>query len=272
MLASTQNPFGGRIVDEDTLPTDPREFATLLEASVEAWRSEGCKVVWLRLPLHTAALVPIAVESGFVYHHATEDAVQLTLTLVHGSYVPPFATHYIGAGGVVLRRAGEERPVGDTRANGAAAELLVVSEAYRTRRHYKLPGGALHPGEHIVDAALREVKEETGIDTSFESLVCFRHWHGYRHGKSDIYFVCRLKPLSFEIERDETEISECFWMPVEEYLAHPDVHAFNRRIVAAALGREADGVPAGGDPAVGLVPIDIPGYGTAETHEFFLPG
>ena len=58
MLASTQNPFGGRIVDEDALPTDPREFATLLEASVEAWRGEGCKVVWLRLPLHTAALVP----------------------------------------------------------------------------------------------------------------------------------------------------------------------------------------------------------------------
>jgi 8-oxo-dGTP pyrophosphatase MutT (NUDIX family) len=99
--------------------------------------------------------------------------------------------------------------------------LLVIQERHHTRRHYKLPGGALHPGEHIVDAVIREVAEETGIRTEFDSLVCFRHWHGYRYGKSDIYFVTRLVPLSFEIQMDTSEVSECLWMPVDDYLSHP---------------------------------------------------
>ena len=116
----------------------------------------------------------------------------MTLPLVQGSYIPPYATHYIGAGAVVLN----ERD-----------EILVVSERYRMGSSrgpgYKLPGGALHPGEHLVDGAVREVLEETGVHARFESLACLRHWdwHGYRYDKSDIYFVCLLSALSTEITR-----------------------------------------------------------------------
>ena len=168
--------------------------------------------------------------------------------------MPPFATHYIGAGGVVID---------DDR------RLLVIQERHHRHRHYKLPGGALLPGEHIASAAVREVKEETGIDTEFVSLVCFRHWHGYRYGKSDIYFVTRLRPLTYDIEMDPSEISECLWMPVDDYLGHQDTHEFNRRIVQAALDIEA--AEAGRAACPALRPEPIPGYGTPETHELFFP-
>jgi 8-oxo-dGTP pyrophosphatase MutT (NUDIX family) len=162
------------------------------------------------------------------------------------AHIPPYATHYVGAGGVVLD---PER------------RLLVVTERHhRRRRHYKLPGGALHPGEHIADAVIREVEEETGIRTKFVHLACFRHWHGYRYDKSDIYFVARLKPLTFDITPDPTEIDECLWMPVDEYLAHPETHEFNRRIVHAAVY---------GGSALVHRPID--GYGIPATHELFFP-
>ena len=138
--------------------------------------------------------------------------------------MPAHASHYIGAGGVVLNEA---------------RELLVVSEKYHRRApgppRYKLPGGALHAGEHLAEAVVREVSEETGVETEFDALVCFRHWHGYRFGKSDIYFVCRLRPLSTEISIQEDEIAECLWMPVAKYLADENVSAFNKRIVEAAL-------------------------------------
>jgi len=98
-----------------------------------------------------------------------------------------------------------------------------------------LPGGALHPGEHLATAAVREVLEETGVETKFEAVICWRHWHGYRYGKSDIYFICRLSPLTHEIERDDWEIDECLWMPVGEYLQHELVGDFNRAIVEAAI-------------------------------------
>jgi len=246
LLSFKRNQFDGIVVEPADLSPNPVVFTSQLSDSVTAWKESGARVVWLTVPIEKALLVPVAVAQGFVYHHADEHSLELTLTLVDGSYVPPYATHYIGAGGVVIS---EER------------KLLVVVEKYRGGwgHHYKLPGGALHPGEHIASAVCREVKEETGIDTEFQSLVCFRHWHGYRYGKSDIYFISRLKPVSFEISVDPTEIDECLWMPVDEYLSHADVHAFNRRIVEAAINNE------------GIPRASIDGYGTPESHELFIP-
>ena len=41
--------------------------------------------------------------------------------------------------------------------------------------------------------------------------------------RSDIYTICRLKPLTQEINYDPIEIAECKWLPVDEFLAscHP---------------------------------------------------
>ena len=99
----------------------------------------------------------------------------------------------------------------------------------------KLPGGALRQGEHLIEAVEREVLEETGVHSRFESVVCFRHWHGYRYGKSDIYFVCRLRPLSSEITMQTEEIQECLWMPVGEFLEEETVSEFNKWIVRAGV-------------------------------------
>ena len=63
---------------------------------------------------------------------------------------------------------------------------------------------------------MREVLEETGIRTKFDFLVGFRHMHEYKHGMADIYFVCALKPLSFEIEIDKYEIAAAKWMKVRK--------------------------------------------------------
>jgi 8-oxo-dGTP pyrophosphatase MutT (NUDIX family) len=204
--------------------------------------------VWLEIPIENSVLIPVAVEVGFTFHHSGPDYLMLAYQLQEGAFVPPYATHYIGAGGVVLNDRGE---------------LLVVWErAHRMsgRKYYKLPGGALLQGEHIVDGVKREILEETGIDTQFEGLVCFRHWHGYRYGKSDIYFVCRLSPLNHRITADEQEIQECLWMPVDEYLASEDVGIFNKRIVEAALNGRC------------MVSAWIEGYQTEpDRREIFMP-
>ena len=239
--------FGGLVTNSEALPNDPDVFEQQLSHSIDAWTADGFKAVWLEIPNEKVALVPVAVNNGFSYHHAVDSRVLLTRPLVDGAYIPPYATHYIGVGGVVLNDANE---------------LLVVSERYRSRGRgpaYKLPGGALQPGEHVVEAVVREVLEETGVRTRFESLACFRHWHGYRFGKSDIYFVCRLSPLSLEITAQAEEIEECLWMPVDQYLGSEGVSNFNKRIVRAAL------------ESPGMVTTTVDGYGTPETHEFFMP-
>jgi 8-oxo-dGTP pyrophosphatase MutT (NUDIX family) len=239
-LTYKANPFGGVVIEPQTLPDNPQDFRSNLRRSMDLWRSDGVLVVWLEIPIKQAALVPVAVESGFTYHHTGDDYLLLTCALAEGSHIPPYASHYIGAGGVVLT---EDR------------ELLVVREKFGFGGRpatLKLPGGALRSGEHLADAVVREVLEETGVETEFQSVVCFRHWHGYRYGKSDIYFVCRLTPLSREITMQTQEIQECIWMPVDEFLGSESVADFNKWIVNAGLSVPGMGVTSVvGYPAVG---------------------
>jgi 8-oxo-dGTP pyrophosphatase MutT (NUDIX family) len=250
LLAFEVNRFGGVVTSPQALPSSADEFARVLDTSLQAWTEQRLQVVWLEVPIDRAGLIPVAVRAGFAFHHTGSDYLMLTRRLRPKAFVPPYASHYIGAGGVVLNTENE---------------LLVVWErahSRNSRRYYKLPGGALHQGEHLVDGVIREIREETGIETQFESLVCFRHWHGYRFEKSDIYFVCRLSPLTHQIIMQDAEIAECLWMPVQEYLASEYVGVFNRRIVEAALD--------GGNL---LVPTGIEGYQTdPDRREIFMPG
>ena len=134
VLEAATNPFRGVVPKPAGLPDDPEEFRQTLRRSLEAWKAQGLLVVWLEVPITKAVLIPVAVEEGFTFHHSNDDYLMMTYQLVEGAFIPPFATHYIGAGGVVLN---------------PRRELLVVCERYRRPGQspfYKLPGGALQPG------------------------------------------------------------------------------------------------------------------------------
>ena len=247
ILEFKPNPFNGIAVSPSELPAGTKEFGARLAGSLEQWAADGYLAVWLEIPKVQSALIPEAIDRGFDFHHTGDDYILLTCRLVDGAHIPPFATHYIGIGGVVLT---------------PEKELLVVREEYGVGGRpptLKLPGGALQAGEHLGQAVEREVLEETGVRAVFESIACFRQWHGYRYGKSDIYFVGRLRPLSKEITMQADEIQECLWMPVAEFIASESIANFNKQIVRAALESE------------GMVQSFIEGFGGPDTREYFMP-
>jgi len=202
--------------------SDPNCFGLQLADSVQGWVEAGYCFVWLDFPLEKASLVAEAAAQGFVYHHVNGGTLTLLNCLTADAEGPPDATHYVGVGGVVINDCNE---------------LLVIREKYFDGRpaYYKFPGGFVHIGEHLATAVIREVWEETAVQAEFHSLIGVRHAHVNRFGKSDLYFVCRLTPLSEEIQPQESEIAECIWMPVEQFLQHEEVSAFNRNFVELAI-------------------------------------
>src|SRR5437899_1384746 len=101
LLPHSPDQFGGIIVDSDGLPPDAT-FGQTLQSSLAAWRSDGRRLVWLKVPIERAALVPMAVEQGFFFHHSNEGDLMMVARLVEGAFVPTHATHYIGVGGVCI--------------------------------------------------------------------------------------------------------------------------------------------------------------------------
>lgn len=95
-----------------------------------------------------------------------------------------------------------------------------------------------NPDESLVDAAVREVFEETGIQTKFDSVVMFRHaLKGLNFDCADMYVVIALKPATNnnDIQLCPIEIANAEWMDFETYLSHPSVHKTNKDFLRSHL-------------------------------------
>lgn len=236
MLQAIRNKYGGIFLSGKNLPDHASEFRDAMVTALSAWTREGLKLAWLEIPARRGKLLPDALDLGFALHHCRNETVMLVRRLVEGAYIPEACTHSIGAGGLVLSDDGHI--------------LVVLEKRDRIIRpdHLKLPGGMLERREHVADAVIREVHEETGIETEFRGLIGMRHHHRGQFGASNIYAVCRLAPLNFDICIDDEELEKALWMPIEDYLAREATSAFNRRVVEAALAA---------DP---LRPVDLDSY------------
>ncbi|CAN1334115.1 Nudix hydrolase 10 [Linum perenne] len=196
LLPATDDVHGGVTVNI-VEAMDPALFHTMLIASMLHWKKQGKKGVWIKLPIAVANLVDPALKQGFRYHHAEPDYIMLVHWIPETtSTIPANASH----------------------------RILVVQEksgVFRGTGIWKIPTGVVDEGEDIFTAAMREVKEETQVDTEFLEILGFRQAHKSFFKKSDLLFICMLRPLSFEIQKQELEIEDAQWMPFEEYAAQP---------------------------------------------------
>lgn len=225
------NNYAAVLIEADSLPDDTAVLLSDLPLALDHWRTAGLRSVWLEIPIQKAHLISAATSHGFEFHSTDPDALTLTLKLAEDVNLPAGPTHQIATGSVVINDKNE---------------LLVIVERAHAKtmpNFFKLPGGAVDPGERLEEAAEREVWEETGVKARFEQLTMFRHWVNYRPNMSDIYFICRLTPLTSALTPQASEIDRALWMPLDEYLNHPDVSVFNKKIVELSLGN--DGLKSG---------------------------
>ncbi|KAM9376501.1 nucleoside diphosphate-linked moiety X motif 6 [Pholidichthys leucotaenia] len=210
VLAGRVDRFGGVTVDlsdPSGLPEDAGEgfFSGLLRDSLAQWKSEGKVAVWLRVPIALSRYAATAATHGFTFHHARDDHAMLALWLGEGeNRLPRFATHQVGVAGAVV--------------DESSGKVLVVQDRNKTKNAWKFPGGLSDPGENIGATAVREVFEETGVRSEFCSLLSVRQQHNHpgAFGMSDMYLICRLSPLTYDIDFCPHECMRCEWLDVGE--------------------------------------------------------
>jgi 8-oxo-dGTP pyrophosphatase MutT (NUDIX family) len=115
----------------------------------------------------------------------------------------------ISAGGVVYRRD--------------ADEIEIVLASRRTRRGelaWGLAKGGIEDGESMEDAAVREVREETGllaeIEESLGETRYFYVWENVRIRKTVHFFLMR--HTGGDIDDRDDEMEEIRWFPLERAL------------------------------------------------------
>ena len=129
------------------------------------------------------------------------------------------------AGGVVVR-------------DGQCVVIVPVKRAADGSKVLALPKGHPEEGESASEAALREVREEAGVETALvEKLGDARYWYmrkGKRIAKVVAFFL--LDYVGGDPADHDHEVEHARWMPLED-AARELTYKGEREMVARALSR-----------------------------------
>jgi 8-oxo-dGTP pyrophosphatase MutT (NUDIX family) len=99
--------------------------------------------------------------------------------------------------------------------------LFLLLRAYR---NWDFPKGIVEPGEEPIDAAIREVREETALDDiSFDWGLVYMDTGPYNRGKIARYYIARSKHTQIQLlvnpELGVPEHHEARWMEYRKALS-----------------------------------------------------
>jgi 8-oxo-dGTP diphosphatase len=139
--------------------------------------------------------------------------------------MPQARSDEFSAGGVVVRA-------------GQCVVIVPTRRAADGSRVLALPKGHPEAGESPAEAALREVREEAGVESRLvEKLGDVRYWYmrrGKRIAKVVSFFL--LEYVSGEVEDHDVEVERARWLALED-AARDLTYEGEREMVARALSR-----------------------------------
>ncbi len=99
------------------------------------------------------------------------------------------------------------------------SKILLQNRKKEDWKGFTLPGGHVEPGESFVDAAIREMKEETGLTIFTPQLCGVKQFPSNGHR----YIVMLFRTSSFEGKLQSSEEGEMVWVEREALCHYPTV-------------------------------------------------
>ena len=128
----------------------------------------------------------------------------------------------------------------------ASGRVLLVRHTYG-RLNWELPGGASEAGESVVETALREVREEAGVEAEAERFTGI-YWDA-EHDAHHFVFRCHIPDDATPVP-SSPEVSACdYWAP--DQLPRP-ISDFTIRRIHDAVTEQCHALPVGVTPRIWL--------------------
>lgn len=145
----------------------------------------------------------------------------------------------ISSGGIVYRR------------HRGVTEVALI----RVRDRWCLPKGKVEEGEGVQETALREVREETGLEGKVVAkLGDITYWYTNKTKEGEtvrifkrVYFHL-IRCLKGDVRRHDEEVEEACWLPIEkaiQKLSYPTEREMMRKAVTLLKGRSSKKRPPG---------------------------
>ena len=97
--------------------------------------------------------------------------------------------------------------------------MVLVQKRVKYWTGVTFPGGHIEKGESFTDSAVREVKEETGLDIKNPKLCGTVHW--CHKDTDERYIVLLYKATEFSGKLvDKTDEGEVFWISKEDFVKY----------------------------------------------------
>jgi len=135
----------------------------------------------------------------------------------------------VSAGGVVYRRE-----------DGSVDLALAARRTRRGQLAWGLAKGAIEPGESDEEAALREVREETGLEAEVEAdlgdIRYFYVWEGVRVRKRVHFYLMRA--TGGDVANHDSEMEDVRWFPLKTAIKRA-AYKGERQVIERAAARLA---------------------------------